>query len=135
MKKHTPSLLININELEGSQRQKYAANTIRRINMDIWDNGFAANKGLTDELLCHSDGFVWEFENTIQRDLALVAMELARDSCSIPVMKIKGRHSSSRIVRLPKLSPSLRQKWERFKSQSDENTPIHKFAGKRKKRS
>lgn len=135
MNKHTPSLLININELDGSQRQKYAANTIRRINMELWDNGFAANKGFTDELLCHCDGFVWAFENMVQRELALEALELARGSCSMPTMKIKGRQSTSCLVRFPRLNPALRDKWNRLKSKPEEKTPDRKFAGKRKKRS
>ncbi|CAA2943892.1 hypothetical protein ACVNAN_002733 [Enterobacter hormaechei] len=132
MNSRTPSLLVCINELDGSNRQKYAANTIRRINMELWSNGFAANKGFSDEILCHPDGFVWTFENTVQRDLALVEMEVASDSCAMPIMKIQGRLSSSHIVHFPRLSPSLREKWERLKSKSSAPTPIRKSLRKRK---
>ena len=44
---------------------RYAVNTIRRINMELWDIGFDANRGFTDDLLCHPDCFVWAFENTV----------------------------------------------------------------------
>lgn len=67
---------------------RYAANTIRRINMELWDTGFAAKRGLTDDLLCRPDGFVWAFENTVQRDLAMEALESARGSCSMPTMNV-----------------------------------------------
>jgi len=97
---------------------RYAANTIRRINMELWDTGFAANRGLTNLLLCHPDCFVWAFENTVQRDLAMEALESARGSCSMPKMKIKGRKSSSRKVRFTRLKPALREKWQCLKSQA-----------------
>lgn len=130
MIKNTYSLLIAIDELIGTNHQKYAADALRRINMDLWPNGFAANKGFKDEIMCSPGGFLWRFDNKEQRDRAIERLREHPASCSLLFIKTKSRKSVSskskcHYVKHPRLSPALKIKWHSMLSQSSFNSLIH----------
>jgi len=127
---NTYSLLIAIDEFIGSNRQKYAADALRRINMDLWPEGFAANKGFKDEIMCSPGGFLWRFDSKKQRDRAIERLREHPASCSLPFIKTKSRKSVSskckcHYVKHPRLSPALEIKWQSVFSQSSFNCLIH----------
>ena len=95
MTEYIPSLLIAIDEQPGARRQKYAAAAIRRINIDLWKKGVAANKGFTDKVMCMAGGFSWRFANKEQRDMAIECMKEHPDACSLTFIKTRVRKSAS----------------------------------------
>ncbi|MCU1795030.1 hypothetical protein [Pectobacterium polaris] len=126
----TYSLLIAFYKLPGKNRQKYAADALRRINMDLRSDGFAANKGFKDEIMCSPGGFLWRFDNKEQRDRAIKLLREHPASCSLLFIKTKSRKSVSskskyHYVKHPRLSPALEIKWQSMLSQSSFNGLIH----------
>ena len=130
MTEHIPCLLIAIDEQPGAIRQKYAAAAIRRINMDLWKKGFAANKGFKDDVMCMPGGFSWRFANKEQRDMAIERLKAHPDACSLTFMKTRVRKSASGTRKQyyaskPRLNPALAIKWQGLLSQSSVNELIH----------
>ncbi|HAS1293309.1 TPA: hypothetical protein ACXE3Z_004867 [Enterobacter hormaechei] len=124
------SLLIAIDELPGSRRQKYAADAIRRINMDLRSTGFGANKGFKDDVMCLPGGFSWRFDNKEQRDMAIDCLKAHPAACSLIFMKTRVRKSASGkrkqyFSAKPRLSKSLKIQWKALLSQSSVNEIIH----------
>ena len=123
-------LLIAIDELPGSRRQKYAADAIRRINMDLWSTGFGANKGFKDDVMRLPGGFSWRFDNKEQRDMAIDCLKEHAAACSLLFIKTRVRKSASGkrkqyFAAKPRLSRQLAIRWQDLLSQSSDNELIH----------